>query len=156
MKGGPERRLSAKVLMLSNCGAGEDSWESLGLQGDQTSQSSRKSSLNIHWKDWCWSWSSNTLATWCKEPTHWKRPWCWQRLKAKGEGGNRGWDGWMASLTQCTSLSKFWETVKDRKAWCAAVQGVTKNQTRLSDWTTDGRHFYPNSEAGRLSASTST
>ena len=45
--------------------------------------------LNIHWKDWCWS--SNTLATWCKEPTHWKRPWCWVRLKAKEEGG-RGWD----------------------------------------------------------------
>ena len=38
--------------------------------------------LNIHWKDWCWS--SNTLATWCKELTHWKRPWCWERLKAKG------------------------------------------------------------------------
>ena len=37
-------------------------------------QSYRKSILNIHWKDWCWSWSSNTLATWCKELTHWKRP----------------------------------------------------------------------------------
>ena len=36
-------------------------------------------------KDWCWSWSSNTLATWCEESTHWKRPWCWERLKAKGE-----------------------------------------------------------------------
>ena len=48
--------------------------------------------LNIHWKDWCWSWSSNTLATWCEELTHWKRPWCCERLKA-GEGDNRGWDG---------------------------------------------------------------
>ena len=38
------------------------------------------------WKDWCWRWSSNTLATWSKELTHWKRPWCWERLKAKGEG----------------------------------------------------------------------
>ena len=54
----------------------EKTWESLGLQGDQTSQSWRKLTLNIHWKGWCWSWSSNTLATWCKEPTHWKRPWC--------------------------------------------------------------------------------
>ena len=53
----------AKELMLLNCGVGEDSWESLGLQGDQTSQSERKSVLNIHWKDWCWSWNSNTLAT---------------------------------------------------------------------------------------------
>ena len=61
----------------------------------------RKSVLNIHWKDWCWSLSSNTLATWCEEPTHWKRPWCWERLRA-GEGDDRGWDGWMASLTQWT------------------------------------------------------
>ena len=40
---------------------------------------------NQSWKDWCWSWSSNTLATWWEEPTHWKRPWCWERLKARGE-----------------------------------------------------------------------
>jgi len=58
--------------------------------------------LRIHWKDWCWSWSSNTLATWCKEPTHWKRPWCWERLRAGGEGDDRGWEGWMAWPTQCT------------------------------------------------------
>ena len=44
----------------------------------------RKSVLNIHRKDWCWSWSSNTLATWWEEPTHWKQPWCWERLKEKG------------------------------------------------------------------------
>ena len=50
----------------------------------------------------CWSWNSNTLATWCEELTHWKRPWCWERLKAGGEGDNRGWDGWMASLTRWT------------------------------------------------------
>ena len=65
-------------------------------------QSILMSILNIHWKDWCWSWNSNTLATWCKEMTHWKRPWCWERLKAEGEGDDRGWDGWMASLTRCT------------------------------------------------------
>ena len=58
--------------------------------------------LNIHWKYWCWSWCSNTLATWCEELTHWKRSWCWERLKAGGEGDDRGWDGWMASLTQWT------------------------------------------------------
>ena len=51
----------------------------------------------------CWwsSWSSNILATWCKEWTYRKRPWCWKRLRA-GEGDNRGWDGWMASPTQQT------------------------------------------------------
>ena len=53
----------------------------------------RETHLNIHWKDWCWSWKSNTLATWCEELTHWKRPWCWERLKAEGEGDDRGWDG---------------------------------------------------------------
>ena len=47
-------------------------------------------------------WSSNTLGTGCTEPTHWKRPWCWERLRAGVEGGNRGWDGWMASVTQWT------------------------------------------------------
>ena len=88
--------------MLLNCGIGEDSWESLGLQGDQTSQSYRKSVLDIHCKDWCWSWSSNGLATWCEELTHWKRPWCWERLKAGGEGDDRGWGGWMASPTRWT------------------------------------------------------
>ena len=101
---GPQRRLSTKNLMLSNCGAGVDSWESLGLQGDQTVQSYRKSTLNTLCKEWCWSWSSNTLATWCEEPTHWKRIWCWERLRAVGEGGSRGWDGWMASLTQGTQI----------------------------------------------------
>ena len=49
--------------------------------------------ISIHWKDWCWSWNSNTLATWCKELTHLKRPWCWERLKVGGEGDDRGWDG---------------------------------------------------------------
>ena len=87
------RRPSAKELMLSNCGPGEDSWESLGQQGHQTSQSNRKSTLNIQWKDWCWSWSSNPLATWRKEPTHWKRPWRWERLRAGGEVGSREWEG---------------------------------------------------------------
>ena len=71
-----------------------------------------KSTLNIHWKDWCWSFSN--LATWCKEPTHWKRPWCWKRLKAGGEWDNRGWNGWMASLTQwvCTIPGRWWRTRK--------------------------------------------
>ena len=65
---GPQRKLSTEELRLLNCGVGEDSWESLELQGDQTTQSWRTSALNIHWKDRCWSWSSNTLTTWCEEP----------------------------------------------------------------------------------------
>ena len=62
------------------------------------------------------NWSSNSLATWCKELTHWKRPWCWERLKAGGEGGNRGWDGWMVSPTRWTwvwaSSGSWWWTGK--------------------------------------------
>ena len=49
----------------------------------------KKINPEFHWKDWCWSWNSNTLATWYKELTHWKRPWYWERLKAKGEGDGR-------------------------------------------------------------------
>ena len=96
------RKLSTKELMLLNCGVAEDSWESLGLQGDPTSPFYRKSVLNIYWKDWCGSWNSNTLATWCEELTHLKRPWCWERLKAGGEEDDRGWGGWVASLTWWT------------------------------------------------------
>ena len=58
--------------------------------------------LNIHWKDWRWSWNSSTLATWGKELTHWKRPWRWDRYKVGGEGDNRGWNSCMASPTRWT------------------------------------------------------
>ena len=65
----------------------------------RSNQDLRKSVLNIHWKDWCWSWNSNPLATWCKELTPWKRPWCWERLKASGEGMTEdklvGWHHWL-------------------------------------------------------------
>ena len=120
--------------LLLNCDVGEDSWEFLGLQGDQTSPSSRRSVLNIHWKDWRWSWNSNTLATWCKELTHWKRPWCWERLKAGGEGDYREWDCWMASLTQRT-----WVWASSKRWW----------RTWLSDWNEShskpkALHLWPN------------
>ena len=94
-----KNKLTTKGLTLFNCNAGEDSWESLGLQGDQICQFWWKSILNIYWNSYCWSWGSSPLATWCKELTHWKRPWCWERLKAKGEEGGRGWDGLIASST---------------------------------------------------------
>ena len=67
----------------------------------RSNQSSwRRSVLVVHWKDWCWSWNSNILATSWEELTHWKRPWCWEGLGVEGEGDDRGWDGWMASLTR--------------------------------------------------------
>ena len=106
-----KKRLNVVELMLLNCGVGEDSWESLGLQEDQTSQSWRKSILNIHWKDWCWSWSSNILAAWCKnKPTNKqnkqliiKDPDAGKDWGQEEKGMNdRGWDGWKASPTQWT------------------------------------------------------
>ena len=74
----------------------------------------------VHWKDWCWS--SITLATWCEELTHWKRPWFWARPKAGGEGDDRGWDGWMASLTRWTwvwasSGSWWWASLECFSPW---------------------------------------
>ena len=88
--------------MLLNCGVGEDSWESLGLQGDPTSPSQRRSVLGVHWKDWCWIWSSNTLATWCEDLTHLKRPWCgkdWgQEEKGTTEDDMVWWRHWLNGL----------------------------------------------------------
>ena len=113
---------------------GKCSWESLGLQGDPTSPSYRKSVLNIHWKDWCWSLSSNALATWCKEPIHWKRPWCWERLKV-GEGDNREWEGWMASPTWCT-----WVWANFRSWWWTGRPSVLQSmglQRVGHDWATE-------------------
>ena len=127
--------LSTEELMPLNCGVGEDSWESLGQQGDQTSQSQRKSALTIHWKDSCWSWSSNNLATWCEELIHWKRPWCWERLKAGGEGDDRGWAGWVASPTWCT-----WVCTSSRSWWWTGKPGVlqsTGSQRVRHDWVTE-------------------
>ena len=77
----------------------------------------------------------NTLATWCEELTHWKKPWCWERLNAEGEGGDRGWDGWMASQTQWT-----WVWVNSRSWWWTGRPGVlqsmgSQSRTQLSDWT---------------------
>ena len=61
----------------------------------------------------------NTLATSCEELTHWKRPWCWEGLGSGGEGDNRGWDGWMASLTQWA-----WVRVNSRSWWWTGRPGV--------------------------------
>ena len=114
----------------------EDSWESLGLQGDPTSPSKRRPILGIHWKDWCWGWNSNTLATSHEELTHWKSPWCWEGLGAGGEGDDRGWGGWMASPTWYTSLSELRELVMDREA-CPSRAAFMGSQRVRHDWVTE-------------------
>ena len=76
-------------------------------------------SPGVHWKDWCWSCNSNPLANWCKEMTHLKRLWCWERLRAGGEGDDRGWDDWMASPTQWT-----WVLVDSGSWWCTGRPGM--------------------------------
>jgi len=101
----------------------------------------------IHWKDWCWS--SDTLATGCEEPTHWKRPWCWERLRAGEKGDNRGWDGWMASSTQWT-----WVWANSGRCWKTGKTGVLQSMglqswTQLSNWTTYVNQYLRRHKEGR-------
>ena len=120
--------------MLSNCGGGEDSWESLGQQGDQTVYP-KGNQLSIFMKNSCWSWSSNALAIGCEELTHLKRLWCWERLRAGGEGDNRRWDGWRASSTKWT-----WVWVNYRSWWWRGRPGMLlfMGLQRIGhDWATD-------------------
>ena len=91
--------------------------------------------LGVHWRNWCWSWNANTLGTWCEELSHLKRPWCWERLRAGGEGDDRGWDGWMPSLIQWT-----WVWVDSRSWWWTRRPGVlcfVGLQRVRHDWVTE-------------------
>ena len=93
------------------------------------------SPVGVYWKDWCWSWNSSTLATSCKELTHWKRPWCWERLNVGGEADDRGWDGWMASPTQWT-----WVWVNSGSWWWTGRPGVLQSmgsQGVRHNWATE-------------------
>ena len=104
------------------------------LEWSPFSPSERKPVLNIHWKDWCWSWGSNTLATWCKELTHWKRPWCWERLRVGGEGTTE--DEMVGSImTQWT-----WVWVNSDSWWWTERPGVLQSmesQRVRHDWVTE-------------------
>ena len=103
----------------------ENSWVLLMVKRDFAdyffNKNHRRSALGVHWRDWCWSWNSNTLATSCKELTHWKRPCCWEGLGAGGEGDGRGWDGWMASPTWLT-----WVSVSSGSWWWTGRPGVLR------------------------------
>ena len=85
--------------------------------------------------NWCWSWNSNPLATWCKELTHWKKPWCWERLKAGGKGDDRGWDSLISLPTPWTWVSasswSWWQTGKPGLLQSKRLQRVGH------DWETE-------------------
>ena len=127
------RKLSAKKLMLLNCGVRL-------LRVCCTERRSNQSILKeispgCSLKDWCWSWNSNTLANSWEELTHWKRPWCWEGLGAGGEGDNRGWDGWVASLTGWA-----WVWVNSRSLWWTGRPGRLQfigSQIVGHDWATE-------------------
>ena len=127
--------LNTKELVLLNCGVGEDSWESLGLQGDPTSPSLRRSVLGVHWRDWCWSWNSSTLAPDVKSWLIWRdldagTDWG-QEEKETTEDEMVGWHqqlnghgfGWTPGVGDGLG------------GWHGMVHGVTKSWTRLNDWT---------------------
>ena len=106
-----------KAMVFPEVMYGCESWRRL-LRVPWTARRSNQSILKEISSGWCWSWSSNTLAAWCEELTPWKRPWCWKRLKAGGEGDDRECDGWMASPTRWT--------------WVCAALGVGDAQGSLA------------------------
>ena len=107
--------------------------------GDPSSPFQRKSVLNIHWKDWHWSWNPKTLATWCEELTPWKRPWCWEKLKVGGKGNDRGWDGWMSSSTQWAwvwvNSGSWWWTRRPGMLQSMGLQRVGHDSATELNWT---------------------
>ena len=115
---------------------GHENWEGSLFSGTLLRKDFRrrqhwKSTLNIHSKDW--GWSFNTLANWCEELTLWKIHWCWERLRVRGEGDHRGWDGWMASPTWCT-----WAWVNSGSWWWTGRPGmlwVGHNWVTELNWT---------------------
>ena len=115
---GLQGNLSAEELTLLNCNDGEDAWESC------TARRSNQSILKEIGPEYSLEGLMLKLkvqyfATWCNGLTYWKRPWCWERLKAGGEGDDRGWGGWMAPPTRWT-----WVWVNSRSWWWTGRPGV--------------------------------
>ena len=104
------------------------------LEWDMEQQTGSKlgkeySTLNIHWNDWCWSWSSNTLATWCKELTL-----CWEWLKAGGEGDNRGRDGWISDSRDMRNSGRWSRTGKS-----GMLQSMGHKESDMTEWLNNKR-----------------
>ena len=121
--------------MLLNCGVGEDSWESLGLQGDPNQLILKEISPEYSLEGLMLKLKLQYFGCLMQRTASLEKPWCWERLKAGGEGNDRGWDGWMASPTQWT-----WVWVNSGIWWWTGRPGVlqsmgSQSQTQLSDWT---------------------
>ena len=99
----------------------------------------RRSALGFLWKEWCYDWNSSILTTSCEELTHLKRLWCWGSLGAGGEGDDRGWDGWMASLTRWAwvwvNSGSWWWTGRPGMLWFMGSQRVGHNWGTELNWT---------------------
>ena len=121
--------------MLLNCGVGEDSWESLRLQGDPTNLSWRRSVLGVHWKNWCWGWNQY-FGHLMRRADSLEKILMLGKIEVRRR---RGWQRmiWLNGITDSMDmgLGGLQELLMDREAWHAVVHGVTKTQTWLSDWT---------------------
>ena len=124
--------------MLLNCCVGEDSWESFGLQGNQTQSILKENSPEYSLEGLMLKLKLQHFGTLCEELTQWKRCWCWERLKAGGERDNRGQDGWMISPTRWTwvwvSSGSWWWTGKPGVLQSMGLQRVRHNWETELNW----------------------
>ena len=137
---GPKRRLSIEELMLLNFWC----WRRL-LRVPWTARRSKQSILKevnpeYSLEGLLLKLKLQYLAIWCKEPTHWKR-----LMLGKTEGNRKRRQQrvkWLNSINASMdmNLSKLWEIMEDRRAWCTTLHGVSRGQTWLSNWTTTVTH----------------